>query len=347
MKHTRLLATLPILLASAHAGEPKAAAIGSAPQPSRWRIGASYAPIFGLQAKFGGLGNFGTAFPVQPIAPGTNYQYDDGFVFVDSSGNLLGQTWNWGYQNSSQVSGNQIALSLASSNADASARESDEIAQGIDLHAYYSIGTIMLGGKESTWGIRAGLHYGRADISNGGSLNTATTILTDTYTVVSGSVPGAPYSGSFGGPGSRVDDTPVRSIADGTGLVTGNRDLDVHLTTLSLGPYLEIPVAPKFSLALEGGFSAALAHGSYDFDSATTLPGLGTINSSGSDSDTRILPGLYAGLTALYQIDEAWSLQFAARYQYLDNFTLQDNGSTATLSFDSAFILSLGISHAF
>lgn len=343
------LCLLASATAASHAGDAKSAGvISSEPEPSRWRVGAAYAPIFGLDAEFKGLGTFGSAFPVQPIAPGTSYEYDNGFVRVDSSGNLGGETWNWGYQDAGQVNGNNVTMSLTSANADARSREADEIAQGIDLFAYYDMGKVALGGKDASWGFRGGLHYGRVDIGNSSTLSTATTSITDTYTVVGGGVvPGAPYSGSFGGPGPRVGDTPVRDIVAGTASVSGSRDLDVHLTTLNLGAYLEIPVAGDFSVSLEGGLSAALANGDYDFQSTTTITGLGTVNSSGSDSDTRILPGLYLGLSGTYQINEKWAAQLSGRYQYMDSFTLEDNGSEATLSFDSAFILSAGVVYSF
>lgn len=350
MNLVRLAAVLPLLLTAArsHAGGAKDILTPASPGP-RWTFGASYAPIFGLRTEFSGLGTFGASFPVPSIAPGTDREYDNGFVRVDSSGNLNGETWNWGYDNPAQATGgNQVAMSLSSSNANASVREDDDIAHGIDLFAALDMGEIPLGNLHAFWGFRAGFHYGRVNIGNNRTLSTTTTTLTDTYTLAgSGVLPGAPYAGSFGGPGARLGETPIRDIGAGTALVAGSRELDVHLATLNLGAYLEIPLATKFSLALEGGLSAALAHGSYDFRSATTLTGLGTTTTSGGDSDTKILPGLYLGLTATYAIDSAWALRFSGRYQYLDSFTLEDNGSAATLGFDSAFILSLGVARSF
>ena len=43
-----------------------------------------------------------------------NRNYADGYVHVDSSGNAGGQTWNWGYQNASQVQGNTLTMHSAS-----------------------------------------------------------------------------------------------------------------------------------------------------------------------------------------------------------------------------------------
>ncbi len=185
-------------------------------------------------------------------------------------------------------------------------------------------------------------------MDNSSVLSSGTFVLTDRFNLGGVLPPEAPYTGSFVGPGPLMGDSPVRSTAAGAAaLVAGTRDLDVHLTTLSFGSYLELPICQKFSVLLEGGVNAAIASGSYDFQSATTIAGLGSRDSSGSDSDTNILPGAYLGLSGIYQINPKWAIQASGRYQYLDDFTLGDNGSEAELSFGSTFILSLGALYSF
>src|SRR6478735_4410843 len=99
------LLTLSILSAAAspaRAGEPVVAPITKDPAPSRWRIGAGYAPLIGLKAEFSGLGRFHSDFSPQPLGGKVGYKYDDGFVRVDLSGNIGGETSNWDYQHASQ-----------------------------------------------------------------------------------------------------------------------------------------------------------------------------------------------------------------------------------------------------
>src|SRR5438445_13864621 len=58
---------------------------------------------------------------------GDTYNYDDGYVLTDSSGNFGGQTWYWGYDNSArQVSGNNIVMSRSSISGSSSAKLDDE-----------------------------------------------------------------------------------------------------------------------------------------------------------------------------------------------------------------------------
>jgi hypothetical protein len=335
------------------AGTP--ANVISMPEPaSPWSFGAGYAPLIGLKTEFSGLGTFNRTFPEQPLGGGQNYNYDNGFVRIDSSGNVGGTTWNWGYDDASQfdpAGGGSIAYSLSNSVADARATESGENASGLEAFTYFDMGTATipyLKDMGATWGFRGGIHYARVDIGNSAALSSSTFVLTDRFNLGGVAPPPAPYSGSFVGPGPLISDSPVRSITPGAAaVVAGARELDVHLTTMSFGSYLEIPVCPHFSVLFEGGVNAAIASGEYDFTSATTIAGVGTVNSAGSDSSTDILPGIYLGLSGIYQINDNWALQASGRFQYLDDFTLGDNGSHAELSFGSTFLLSVGAIYTF
>ncbi|MES2441058.1 MAG: hypothetical protein V4584_18490 [Verrucomicrobiota bacterium] len=361
MKSRFSLLTLSILGAAsipARAGEPAepatVAEISAPSVKSPWRFGAGYAPLVGLKTDFDGLGGFSSPFEQKPVGGTVDREYDDGFVRVDSSDNFGGETWNWGYENAGQynpANGGSVDYSLTNSLANGRTGQDSNAAAGVELFTYYDMGAVAIPGlKEhgATWGFRGGLHYARINVDSGNTLSTDLSKLTDRFTLDGVIAPLAPYTGSFGGPGPLINDSPDRTITTGgQALVVGSRDLDVHLTTLNFGSYLEVPVAPRFAMMFEAGVSAAVASGSYDFKSATTATGLGTQTGSGSDSGTSILPGLYLGLGGTYQINRSWSIQAAGRYQYMDEFELGDNGSNAVLSFDSAFVLSLGALYSF
>lgn len=336
-------------------GEPPAAdAVTFAGDSSRWRLGLGYAPLLGLKADFTGLGTFPSSSAPQPTGGGRDYDYDNGFVHVDSSGNLGGQTWNWGYEDASQIDpsgAGSVSYTLTRSLADGSAGEGSESESGIEAYGYYDMGAVRIPGvslANATWGFRSGLHYARVNIGNNADLASSTSVLTDRFSLGGIIPPLAPFAGSFNGPGPLIGDAPDRVIAPGvSALVSGSRELDVHLTTLSFGSYLEIPLSQRFNMTLEGGFNAGIASGSYDFVSNTTIGGLGTRTSTGSESETSVLPGVYLGLSGIYQINDDWAIQASGRYQYMDSYDVGANGSSAELSFDSAFILSLGALYSF
>lgn len=321
---------------------------------SRWRMGAGYAPILGLEAKFGGLGRFRSPFAPQPLGGGIDYEYDDGFVRVDSSGNAGGLTWNWGYENDSQYNpagDGSIDFHLTNSLANGRADERGAADTGFEVFGYYDMGGLAfapLKALDARWGFRGGLQYARVNLSNGDAISTTLITTTDSFGLDGSIPPSAPYEGSFFGPGVLLGDSPSRSVTiGGQGLVSGSRELDAHLFIPQFGGYLEVPVADKFSVTAEAGVNLGIASGDYEFHSATTVAGLGTQQSHGRDSATRFLPGVYAGVSGIYQIDEHWSLQGAGRYQYLKPFELGAGGTDATLSFDSAFVLSLNVLYSF
>ncbi|MGC4017060.1 MAG: hypothetical protein QM755_21485 [Luteolibacter sp.] len=346
MKLTRsifLLASLPCLL---KAGEPLS--IDPAPPANRWRFGVSFAPIFNVDASFSGLGGFSSPFTPQPLGAGVNREYEDGYVFVDSSGNAGGATWNWGYENASQYNpagAGSIDQHLHNSAANGHADEENQMAPAIEMFAYLDMGKVGdLSAGPVNWGFRGGVHYAHLSVSNSDAITSDVIRLTDSFSLGGGVVPGAPYQGSFNGPGPLLSDDPTRTttvISNGA-LVQGRRELDVDMLTLSVGPYLEIPVAPRFSILAEAGVNVALVRGDYQFDSLTTLTGLGSQSTRGDDSRTVILPGLYAGVSATWKQSDSFSWIGSARYQYLDAFEITTGGSRATLDFDGAAVISIG-----
>lgn len=348
------LRTLFLVLVSAaphaHAG-PDAFFDTSAAAPSRWSVGVGYAPVFGLKAEFSGLGQFASPFAPQPIGGGVDYEYDNGYVRVDSSGNAGGQTWNWGYSDATQYDpsgGGSIAMTQTNSLANGRAEGDDDAGLGLEIEARYHAGAFIFGKSEARWGFRAGLHYADVGISNGDAFTSGMRVMTDRF-ALNGVVPPLPgYAGSFGGPGPMISDSPTRVFSEGgNALVTGLQDLDVDLFTLNFGPWLEIPVASWLDVTLEAGVSAALASGEYSFVSNTTAPGLGSQTSTGSDSGTDLLLGAHFGLGVIHEVGPQWDVFLKCRYQFMPDFDLSANGSNASLDFGSAFLLSAGVIHSF
>ncbi len=345
---------------SAHAGDPppsdsKLADIVTAPStPSHWRIGVGYAQMLGLKTEFTGLGNFRSPVTAQPLGSGINRDYDDGFVHLDSSGNLGGETWNWSYANATQYNSantGSMDFSITNSLSNGHTEEDGGGKPGAEIFGYYDMGAAgfsVVKDRQATWGFRAGLQYSRVNVSNNDILSTGLTKTTDTFELNGTIPPLSPYTGSFGGPGPLLGDSPSRSNGvSGVGLVKGSRELDVHLALTNLGSYLEVPVTEKFDILIEAGVSVGVASGSYEFHSATTASGLGTQESSGRESRTCFLPGIYLGLGGTYQINKDWAILGSGRYQNMGSFDLGANGSEAALSFDSAFVLSLGVLYSF
>ncbi len=351
----RILPLLAFSASSALAGdEDLAKLVTPTSSPSPWRIGGGYAQILGLKAEFKGLGAYNNPNTLQPLGSGLNRDYDNGFVRLDSSNNSGGQTWNWSYANNAQYNAagtGSIDFSITNSLANAQTDEDGAAQPGFEFFALYDMGAAGFSGRgnrPATWGFRAGLQYARIDLNNTDQLSTGLTTTTDRFDLSGAIPPLAPYTGSFAGPGPLLGDTPTRStLVAGSALVNGSRDLDVDMTMLNLGSYLEIPLTEKLALLTEAGLSLGVANGSYDFSSSTAITGLGTQSTSGSNSSTEVLPGAYLGLGASYQITDEWAILSSARYQYLRSYDLSANGSQASLPFNSSYVISLGAVFSF
>jgi len=350
MKSYASLFLLAALAPSAFAGDysAKGAAIDMPAAKSRWTFGASFAPLLNVESNFSGLGSFGSAFAPQPLGGGQDYEYEDGFVRVDVTGNGGGLTGYWGYDNASQYDplNETISFNLTSGLANGRAGETEEYSPGFEVFGYYDMGRIAdFNGKPVSWGFKGGLHY--AKISTGGSSTLTSDIIRITDTFDASGIflfPPPGYQGTFNGPGILIGDDPTRTaaiIADG-GSIASDLDLDVDMVTFTAGPYIEIPLADKFSVSAEAGVSVSIAHGDYEFDTLTSITGLPDQAASGDETRTVILPGLYAGVSAIWQLTDRFGIHGSARYQYIDQFSVDANGSDASLSFDGAAVISLG-----
>lgn len=150
------------------AGEPVAgekSVIEGTGSASRWRVGVGFAPLLGADAKFGGLGRFTSPFPPQSLGGGQNYQYDDGYVGVDASGNAGGLTSNWGYDNDQQynpANGGSLGLSLSNSLTNGSVDDSEDFSPGLEVLGECDLGTVQflsVGGRKAVWGVKVGFAY--------------------------------------------------------------------------------------------------------------------------------------------------------------------------------------------
>jgi len=321
---------------------------------SPWRFGVGYAHLLGLKTEFRGLGRYVSPNVVQPLGSGLDRDYDNGFVYVDSSGNVGGETWNWAYDDAGQYSaadGGTINYSITNSLANAQVDENGGSHPGVELFAYYHRGVAGFLDKahqKATWGFRFGLQYSRIDIANGSRLATGLSTTNDRFSLGGSIVPLAPYTGGFSGPGTLLGDNPSRSIAlGGVGLVSGSRNLELDLTLFSFGSYLELPVSEEFHLVCESGLSLGAAAGSYRFTSETFIDGLGTQTSRGGNSNMKILPGAYFGVGANYDINNQWAIFSALRFQYMDALSIRAGDSESKISFDSAVVVSFGCSYSF
>jgi hypothetical protein len=186
------------------------------------------------------------------LGSGIARDYDNGHVYLDSSGNFGGLTWNWSYDNASQYNpagSGLIDYSITNSLANGRSDDRDAAEPGVELFVCYEMGAANLSALrdlKATWGFRGGLQYSHINMGTQGAVATEFRTTTDRFELNGVIAPLAPYSGTFGGPGPLLSDEPTRSSSvSSTGLVSGGRDLDVDLTIIKADSYLRIPLTNK------------------------------------------------------------------------------------------------------
>ena len=315
---------------------------------------------FGLNisGKFKGVGSsFTSGAPLaagRHTPDGSAYNYDDGYVLTDVSGNFGGQTWNWGYDNVSQVNASgadsvdlhrTVATDLPASNSG-----DDSPYVGAELTYNYELG-VKEDWHHLRYGLEGAVNFMPIAFNSGGSYDATLLLQTDTYSYMSGTTPpSAPYQGSFNGPGFVINDTPTSSA---TVLIPGatfiaQQHFEANLWGFRLGPYLDLPVSEKMDLYFTGGLAVGVLDGEASWRENLILPGgAGSLGASGSGSDTSVLYGYYLSLRAAYQFTERWSVEAGVQYQDLGVYNHNFGGCTAELDLRKSFFVHAGVGFSF
>ena len=316
------------------------------PAESANKFSASFRMAFNVETSFENVGKP----PVNSTPNGDPYNYDDGYVLVDSTGNALGYTRYWGYTDSAQLPGDGTILMNRYSGTSVDGN-TDEPLPGFELTYRRELGR----GEKFRWGLEAAGNYMRVNSRNSGSLAYNSTRYTDAY-----ALPTAPGGGYVtppppiyeqgpdlpAGGAIVIGADPVNSFTStAAGSVSGFHELDAKVIGWRLGPYIEMPLGERGRLSLSGGLSLAYVMSDFDFSETITAPVSGSVVGSGSDSD--VLVGAYVSGEAAYQLSQAWEVFGSVQFQYLDEYSHTENGRTAVLDMTTSLFVSVGLSYSF
>ena len=307
--------------------------------PNRFNFGPRIGFNFKAQFRDGSRSNPG------PAIGGVNHEYDDGHVRVDISGNPA-STWNWGYQNASQVTGGGIAFhseQLATVPLEVETG-SDDIQYGGELTYQRVVGTFFLSGR---WGFEGAISYTDLELEEQRSATGTTTHLVDTYPFLGTVPPTAPYNGSFNGPGPLLSGVPTRiAPTEGASTIT-QQQLQGHAVGFRVGPFFEWNFTKRFGAALSAGLAFAETRIRYEFSEATQLQSGSTVTSRGSSSKGDLLYGNYVAGLVRYDFSDHWGVYAGAQFQQLNDLEQTASGRTARLEQDATLYGVAGVSWRF
>ena len=317
-------------------------------EPSRDRL--AFSARFGLNfsAKMEGASTIPVPSSTRTTPDGDTYNYDNGYLFADVSGSGDGYTWYWGYDGSEQIdtANNTILLSGATGNARLNSPDlDDDPAAGMEITYTRELGV----SENFRYGFEGALNYLNLGFSGGG-YNLTAPMTTDAYAFTPGTTPpGAPYGGTFNGPGYAIGSTPTSSTTTiGTvGTATGTREFDGSLWGARVGPYAEFYLNKTVSVSLSGGLALGWLNGSASWNESFTFVNGAVVNDSGSESDSALLAGGYLAANVYWRLAEHWSAAGSLQFQSLGTYDEVFGSRRVELDLSKSFLFSLGVCYGF
>ncbi len=347
MHSKRILVRAAMSLALAAGFDLGAQETGATNSLNRFNFSARAA--YGITAQFKSVATISAGAAPRYTPNYAPYNYDNGYVLTDASGNAGGQTWYWGYDSASQVSGNNILMSRSTT---VSAGSDSTLDSRPGFGGEISFNRLLLTREDARIGLEVGLSYLNLGLS-GDSLSTATTTrTTDAYPFTPGTTPPAAppaYQGTYNGPGFLLGASPSSSLTEvlASAAVSGHQKFDANLIGFRVGPYVEFPLIDRIGMSLSAGFALAWVSSTASWTDNVTQPGGGFSTLSGSGSDSRLLYGGYLGGLITVQISEHWSAGAGAQYQNLGNYQTSASGRTVEVNFTKGIYAVLSVGYSF
>ncbi len=271
--------------------------------------------------------------------------FDDGYVRTDNTGNAFGQTGYWGYNHASQLSGNALTMTAATSySASGSNKENGGAFPGFDM-AY---GDNLWYWKHARVGWELGFGLLPIDITDSSTLPASVNQLTYTFNTGGIVVPGAPYQGGFNRDGESTISTNSSSSATSNpnGTVAGSQSLDVMLYNLRLGPTFYWDLSDHLSLSLGAGPAIGIVSGDYKYDEIITAGGISAHN-SGRIGGTDFVYGGYVNATVLCHVIDNGDIYAGVQFMPMSNATISGGGRMGRLNLGGQLYFSVGINWPF
>ena len=305
---------------------------------------------FNINARFKNLGRLSLVPNSRTTPDGTTYNYDDGYVLTDVSGNFGDQTWNWGYDKASQVSGDNILMHRSRPVAD-SASPNEVNAGDPNLGAELAYNRELGRSKNTRWGLEVAANYFNVNFDDRSSYEAGIVRTTDTYPFTPGTTPPLPgYQGNYGGPGFVIGGTPISSstryVSDGA-VVSGRRAFNADVWGFRLGPYVDFPMGTNWNFSLSAGLAVGLVSAQASWNENISISGTTVATSRGRGDDFSVLWGGYASAKVSRRLSERWSIEGGAQFQALGTYDESLGGRQVELDLGHAVFLVVGLSYSF
>jgi hypothetical protein len=323
------------------------------------RFGVSYRMGFNISVDFKNLGGFAHVNDPGPAVTNTSHFYDNGYNMPDNNNTGRGLTWNWGFSNANQVVGDDLFMSSAGSQGDASRRADGDPQHGFELTYARQLGTV----KNCRWGLQGAFNFTDLTARDDRRLLGTATRTTDRFSLlftnaqgnldrVDPFTNGMPYRGTFEGPGPLITNAPAERVEEtfsGGAAIVGHRQFDAAVFGFRFGPYLEVPLTDRCAFSIAGGLALVEVSSDFRFRETVTVSGnmIEPQFSSGSGSRDGLLVGGYVAGSVSYALNGAWTVFAGAQYQNVGTYTHRENGRKAVLDLGESVFVTAGVGFSF
>ncbi len=276
--------------------------------------------------------------PPAPITPGI---YDNGFVQEDISQGAMGLTWNWGYQEASQIANGQLELSRVEGLSTVNSLDGfgNGNLYGPEVVAGFEFYRFEIKRRDAHMGFEIALRYGNYSGSDQQTVQSDVLLKRDQYDLGGIVAPLPPYVGFPNVPGPLISLTPhpLPTLAS-RATSTLSTSLDADFYTARFGAWVLVPLSERWTAGISVGFTSIYAWGSASFTQTSTYdnPAFRPVTQSSNQSEGDWLPGAYIQLRSTYRIlpwmkaylGIEWATSGSLRIDGLDYQAQFDFGST-------------------
>jgi hypothetical protein len=272
-------------------------------------------------------------------------EYDDGYVRMDPGTGVNGDTWYWGYADSDQVSGDSIwfhsdlGIDL-STGVDVSISSGNWNKGNLSAPTYFVEAERIFRHRETMdFGVVVNVSMSSIDASDSHSTFHAEQHVTqyyvsesDRYNLDGMIPPGAPYSGTYGGPGPLLEENPDEHIETRIPLRSGtttqnliHEELIVDLWTLGVG-LSATKEARGYTFSFEAGptINVIATEASHDEWLISNRNGTASPVAEWHDSssETELMFGMFGQFVFnLFDLSDSVQVGLVGRYDWVETIT--------------------------
>ena len=270
-------------------------------------------------------------------------EFDNGYV-RDSAYAVGSQTWNWGFNDATQIQGGDrmrfASSSFSGPSTTVSAREGSP---GVRIAWIPHVSTW---GRRITFTSVASLDLRRMEVEGRTSLPASYEMMSKYYGHggIEPTLLTLPYAGTYEGPGPLLDsfplDTKVSASPDGA-ILRRYMSLDGYLVSLGAGGEMHLAITRRLSMFLQSQFLMNIYLGDFEYADSFELGGaFGLTQSSAGVSE--VLFGISGGGGLHYDIGETTSLLLSVSKVLSKKLEGEEAGRSYQLGFNDGYLVLAG-----